>query len=194
MPFSRRAFTIVALATLAGCAQAPARRLVATARAPKAVRVYVWAAGDPALQRPGVERLVQTLQVNALPVSDFVLLEHPFANLDALQRAWSERPGAGSPTHALVFTQQRLDNYGGAKFVRYEAVLWDAETRALVWQSTLGSAANQHGVGPEQRAERLAGDTLRGLAAAGLIALPAPDPRDASGLEIPATRIPLQIL
>jgi len=193
MQNSRRLFIAVALTTVLGCAEAPTKRIAATGRPIQAVRVYVWAATDGALRSSNVERLVQTLQRNGLPVKEFVLLDRPLADLAALDRAWNAGSHAEGATHALVFTRQRLDSFGGANYIRYAAVLWDAESRTLVWQSTLASPANVRGIDAAQRADRLAGDTLRGLSRDKLFELRAQVPRDDAGAEILATHIPLQI-
>ena len=121
------------------------------------------------------------------------MLDRPLADLAALDRVWSAGPHAEGATHALVFTRQRLDSFGGSNYIRYEAVLWDAESRSLVWQGTLASPANMRGMDAAQRTDRLAGDTLRGLSRDKLLELRGQVPLDDAGAEILATHIPLQI-
>lgn len=189
----RRLFTIVALAAFAGCAQAPSQRLTATEHPIEAVHVYAWGAGDAALAGPGAQRVVETLKRNGLSVSGFEALSRPLLDLAALERTWDEASHARRASHALVLTRQRLDTFGSAQYIRYEAVLWSAASRRLVWQSKLASLTNRVGPNPELRAEALAGDTLRGLARDGFIALPVKGPLDATGSEIPATLVPFEI-
>ena len=128
-----------------------------------------------------------------MPVKGYVLLAQPLANVAALDQAWTAEPPPPGTTHALVLTRQRLDGFGAANYIRYEAVLWDAESRSLVWQAALASAANIRGIDAARRDDRLAGDILRGLSRDGLVDLRGQVPRDDSGAEIPATLIPLQI-
>lgn len=191
---SRRLFTAVALASLLGCAQAPSRRLAAAQRPLDAVRLYVWAGKDGVLQRESLERLARTLQLNGLPVEDGpVWLDRPLADVAALQRSWNGSAHLEGASHALVLTRQRLDSFGGANYVRYEAVLWEAGSHALVWQATLASAVNDRSVDRARRGDMLAGDVLRGLSRDHLFELRGGVPRDDSGSEIPATLVPLQL-
>ncbi len=187
----RRLFTIAALAALSGCAQAPSQRLTATEHSVEAVRVYAWGAGDAALAGPGAQRFVETLKRNGFAVSGFVGLDRALPDLAALERAWNDPIHAPRASHALVLTQQRLDTFGAAQYIRYEAVLWNAASRQLVWQSKLASLTNRSRWTMEQRAETLAGDALRGLARDGFVTLPAQSPRDAAGSEIAPTLVPL---
>ena len=97
----------------------------------------------------------------------------------------------------MVLTRQ----YQQSGYVRYEAVLWDASSRTLVWKATLASAATfdttRQRVVPKdaaKRAERLAADLLRGLDRDGLFPLNERVPRDAQGQDIPPTLIPIQLL
>lgn len=91
--------------------------------------------------------------------------------------------------------------YQQTGYIRYEAVLWDASSRKLVWKGTLASAAPYDAVRQRvvpkdaaKRAERLAADVLRGLDRDGLLPLNGKVPRDAQGQEIPPTLIPIQLL
>jgi len=189
----RRLLTIAAVAALTGCAQAPSQRLTATEHPIEAVRVYAWGAGDTAVAPPGAQRFVETMNRNGLSVAGFVALDRALPDLAALERAWNSAPRSPRASHALVLTRQRLDTFGAAQYIRYEAVLWDAASRRLVWQSKVASLVNVLGRNTEQRAETLAADALRGLARDGFMTLHAQGPRDAAGSEIPPTLVPLQI-
>lgn len=193
MHLLRRQLALFALVALSACAQAPSQRLDAPEHPVESVRVYAWGAGDAALGGAGAERFVQTLRRNGLPVAGFVGLDRALPDVAALERAWGGASGSAGATHALVLTRQRLDTFGAASYIRYEAVLWNAASRKLVWQSTLASLSNLAGESSAQRAEKLAGDALRGLARDGFVALSAPAPRDAAGSDIPPTLVPVQI-
>ena len=189
----RHLLFICAPASLLGCAQVPSQLLPAAAHPIDAVRVYAWGRGDQAFAAAGADRFVETLRRNGLPVAAFVGLDRALPDLAALERAWRDATPAPRASHALVLTRQRLDTFGGAEYVRYEAVLWDAASQRLVWQSRLASVANARGRTAPQRAEMLAGDTLRGLSRDGVIGAPVQGPRDAAGKEIPPTLVPLEL-
>jgi hypothetical protein len=188
--------TVMAIA-LAACAQAPTERLNASSKSIRAVRIFAWGNDDPALTSSAHDALVATLRRAGLEATQVVALRRPFEDLKALERSWSEAPAGESASHALVLTRQ----FQQTGYVRYEAVLWDASSRKLVWKGTLASAASfdtvRQRVMPKdaaKRAERLAADVLRGLDRDGLYPLNGKAPRDAQGQDIPPTLIPLQLL
>ena len=195
--YRRSTFLIVAALTLAACAQAPTQRLNASSKSIRAVQIFAWGNDDPALASPAHEAFVETLRRSGLKSTRVVALQRPFEDLKALERAWSGAPAGESASHALVLTRQ----YQQSGYVRYEAVLWDASSRTLVWKATLASAATfdttRQRVVPKdaaKRAERLAADLLRGLDRDGLFPLNERVPRDAQGQDIPPTLIPIQLL
>lgn len=189
----RRLFALAAMAALVACAQVPSQRLATTEHRVEGVLVYTWSAGDVALSGSGARGFVQTLQRNGLPVSGFVNLDHALPDLTALERAWEQTAKDPRTTHALVLTRQHLSTLGAARYIRYEAVLWEAASHQLVWQSRLASLTNELGRSTEQRTESLAGAALRGLARDGFITLPQHGPLDAEGAEIPPELVPFQI-
>ncbi|ANH66570.1 hypothetical protein ABE85_01540 [Mitsuaria sp. 7] len=163
------------------------------------MRVYVWSGRDPALTLPARDQFVETLRRNGLGSTGFVELPRPLASPKALESLWAEMPTGGA-THALVLTRQFEQTQGGMHFIRYEAVLWDAATRQLVWLGKLASAASYDPLmtGPrphdaDKRAERLAADLLRGLERDGFFTLNGQAPRDAKGEAIGPTWLPLEL-
>ncbi len=190
-------------AALCACAQAPTRNLAPGGRALHSLRVYVWDGNGGALPEPARTAFVATLGRSGLEVRSVGVLARPFDNAQALMRAWDAEPQPeGGPDHALVLTRQYEQSYGGVRYVRYEAVLWDAQARSLVWQGKLAAAFQARPrvleepklVLAPQQAERLAGDLLRGLDRDGHLSLRGLAPRDGKGDEIPATFLPLQLL
>jgi hypothetical protein len=193
----RRRLAFLLLAFFGACAQAPSERLDATSSPVAGVRVFVAEMPETNFAGEGSVPFVQTMQRNGLPVLDVVVLAQAMPDLAALERAWNEARRPPTATHALVITRQRVETVGalnGGQYVRYEAVLWSAGTRRLVWKGSLASLTNLHGQPASKRMERLAGDTLRGLARDGLVTLPSAVPRDAAGAEIPATLLSLRQL
>jgi|GEM_PF-2286725 len=194
----RRLFLLIVIAAaLTACVHAPTERLTPTSNAIRAVRVFAWGSDDPVVASPAHESFVATLQRSGLETTQIVTLQRPFEDLKALERSWSEAPAGNAASHALVLTRQ----YQQTGYVRYEAVLWDASSRKLVWKGTLASAATFDAlrlrVMPKdaaKRAERLAADVLRGLDRDGLFPLHGKVPRDAQGEEISPTLLPLQLL
>jgi hypothetical protein len=190
----RRPLAICLLAGLAACAQAPSQRLTASVDPVDSVRVYAFDRGEGAgFVNAGSAAFIETLQRNGLVIADFVALDRAMTGLTALEKAWDSPPRLARASHALVLTRQGFDTVGAAQYVRYEAVLWEAGTRRLVWKSTLASLSNGADAGGPRRAEKLAGDVLRGLARDGFIAIPVSGPRDASGREIPFTVLPRSV-
>ena len=189
----RRLLAVFSALALLGCAQAPSVQLSPNTAPVRGVRLYVWAPGDPLVSSSAQAVLLSTLRDNGLPVRDLVALDQPLRELQALERVWSRATDPSDASHALVVTQQHLDSFGAATYVRYEAVLWDSTSRRLVWKSSLASLSNLAGDTAPLRAKKLAGDILRGLAQAHDMTLPGGVPRDASGEEIPPTLIPLQV-
>jgi len=184
-------FFICAAGLPAGCAQAPSQRLVDTAAAVRAVRVYVWSPGDGAFAGASRDALIATLGRNGLPATGLVMLDKPLPGLDALSRLWAATAGSPPASHALVLTAQgQIIEYGQSRYQRYEAVAWEAATQRLVWKSTLASMTQAT---TPPRGERLAADLLRGLAREGLLAPGAQAPRDEQGHEISPTRLPIQL-
>ena len=193
----RRRLAFLLLAFVGGCAQAPSERLDATRSPVAGVRVFVAEMPETTFAGEGSVPFVQTLQRNGLPVLDLVVLARAMPDLAALDRVWNEAPRPQAATHALVLTRQRVETVGavnGGHYVRYEAVLWSAGSRRLVWKGSLASLTNLYGQSAGKRMERLAGDTLRGLARDGFLTLPYAVPRDAAGAEIPATLLSLRQL
>jgi len=194
----RRAILLLPLtAALLACAEAPTQRLLTGASPIRSVCIFAWGNDDPAVAAPAHEALSTTLARNGLAVAQVVTLQQPFADLKALEQAWIAAPSADPASHALVLTRQ----YQQTGYVRYEAVLWDATERKLVWKGTLASAASfgavGHAVKPDdsnKRAERLAADVLRGLDRDGIFPLNGKAPRDSRGHEISPTLIPIQLL
>jgi hypothetical protein len=186
-----------AAVALAACAQAPTERLNESSKSIRAVRIFAWGNDDPALTSPAHEVLIATLHRNGLQATQLVTMQRPFEDLRALERSWSEASAGELASHALVLTRQ----FQQTGYIRYEAVLWDASSRKLVWKGTLASAATfdavRQRVMPKdaaKRAERLAADVLRGLDRDGLYPLNGKVPRDAQGQDIPPTLIPIQLL
>ena len=175
---------------LAGCAQAPSQRLVDTAAAVQAVRVYVWSPGDGAFTGASRDALLATLSRNGLTVSGLVVLDRPLPDLGALASLWASIPFSTPASHALVLTAQGQATQGQFQYQRFEAVAWEAATQRLVWKSTLASMTQPAFA---SRSERLAADLLRGLAREGLLPPASGAPRDAQGQDIPPTRLPIQL-
>jgi hypothetical protein len=155
---------------------------------------------DDAFAAESGQALQATLTRHGLPVASFSTLAHPLTELTMLERQWAVALPAATVSHALVLTQQRRDTIRsggsvGTEYLRYEAVLWEASSRRLVWKATLASLTTYASENKRfPRGERLAGDALRGLAKAGLIHLSGDVPRNAAGEEIPPTWLPLQLL
>jgi hypothetical protein len=190
----RRLAAMFVLAALASCTTAPSTRLEPATEPIVAVRLFAFDAPNGAAAAPELPRLAETLKRNGMKVGEAVVLQRPLADLAALERRWSEPTPSSGATHALVFTRQRVDSIDRAEYVRYEAVLWNATSRRLVWKSSLVSVGLGAGLSAAQRTDRLAGDALRGLARDGFLVLPAAAPRDASGIEIPATVFSTRLL
>ena len=199
--FQRRLLLGALALALSACAQAPTQRLAPTTQPLTSVRLYTWSDRDPALVGSGLDRFIGTLRGNGLEVRQSDALPRPLASLQALEVAWDQAPAATIATHALVLTRQYEQSSQGTRYVRYEAVLWDPSTRKLVWLGTLASAASFDPMrtgqvlttDADRRAERLAGDLLRGLDRDGLLALNGKTPHDAKGGEIPPTLLPIDI-
>jgi hypothetical protein len=201
MPNRRLFLLSSASGLLAACAQAPSQRLTDTTAPIQALRVYAWSPGvDDAFTGASAQALQATLARHGLPVASVATLARPFTELAVLEQQWAQASPATPASHALVLTQQRRDSLSsgghvGTEYLRYEAVLWEASSRRLVWKATLASLTTYSADNKRfPRGERLAADALRGLAKAGLIKLAGDVPRNAAGEEIPPTWLPLSLL